>query len=63
MGLAFSIASSIYPILGFVMGAFALKLVSYKRLLFSLGCVVMSLFGFNYIVRAIAFAAGYQDLL
>ena len=52
MGLTFAVASSIYPLLGFAMGAFALKLVAYKRWLFGASCVMLALFGINYIVRA-----------
>ncbi len=52
MGLTFSVSSSIYPLMGFAMGAFALRLVSYKRWLFIGSCVMLALFGINYLVRA-----------
>lgn len=51
MGLTFSVSSSIYPLLGFVVGAFALKLVRYKRLLFGISCASLGLFGVYYLVQ------------
>lgn len=51
MGLTFSVSSSIYPLMGFAAGAFALKLVRYKRWLFAASCLMLALFGVNYLVR------------
>lgn len=53
LGLSFSLSSTIYPILGFVFGAFALKLVKYKRWLFAVSCVLLVLAGLRYIVKGI----------
>jgi len=53
LGLSFSLSSTIYPILGFVFGAFALKLVKYKRWLFAVSCVLLVLAGLRYIMKGI----------
>ncbi|HUU26257.1 MAG TPA: hypothetical protein VM123_00460 [archaeon] len=53
IGLSFSLSSTIYPLLGFVFGAFALKLVKYKKLLFAVSCVLLVLAGIRYLVKGI----------
>ena len=50
IGLIFSLSSSIYPILGFVLGAFAVKLLSYKKWLFGVSCAFLAVFGLRYIL-------------
>jgi len=55
IGLSFSISSSIYPLLGFVVGAFALKLVKYKRLLFGVSCALLLVAGITYLFNGIQF--------
>lgn len=53
IGVIFSLSSSIYPLLGFFLGAFALKLLSYKKWLFGISCVFLTLFGVRYIVKGL----------
>ncbi len=53
MGLTFSLSSSLYPLLGFAVGAFALKLIKYKRWLFGISCVSLALFGVYYLVQGV----------
>lgn len=53
MGLVFAVSSSIYPLLGFAVGSFALKLVAYKRWLFIVSCVMLALFGIYYLVQGV----------
>ena len=53
LGLSFSLSSTIYPLLGFVFGAFALKLVKYKKWLFAVSCVLLILAGARYLVKGI----------
>jgi len=53
LGLSFSLSSTIYPLLGFTFGAFALKLVKYKKWLFGVSCVLLSLAGLRYLVAGI----------
>lgn len=55
MGLTFSVSSSIYPIMGFVVGSFALKLVKYKRWLFGLSCLMLGFFGIYYLVQGVLY--------
>jgi hypothetical protein len=55
MGITFSVSSSIYPLLGFVAGAFALKLVAYKRWLFGASCTTMAGFGVYYLVQGFGY--------
>lgn len=55
MGITFSLSSSIYPILGFAVGAFALKLVAYKRWLFGVSCLMLALFGIYYLVQGVGY--------
>jgi hypothetical protein len=55
IGLSFSLSSSIYPLLGFVFGMFALKLVRYKRLLFGTSCLLLVLAGIKYVINGIQF--------
>jgi hypothetical protein len=55
MGVTFSVSSSIYPLLGFVAGAFALKLVRYKRWLFGASCAAMAGFGVYYLVQGVGY--------
>jgi hypothetical protein len=55
MGVIFSVSSSIYPILGFVVGAFALELVAYKRWLFGASCVMLAVFGLYYLVQGVGY--------
>ena len=53
MGLTFSISSSIYPLMGFAAGAFALKLVGYKRWIFIVSCATLVVLGVVYLVRGL----------
>jgi len=53
LGLSFSLSSTIYPLLGFAFGAFALKLVKYKKWLFAVSCVLLILAGARYLVKGI----------
>ena len=53
MGLTFSLSSSIYPLLGFFLGSFALKLVKYKHLLFGVSCLLLFVFSIVYIGRGL----------
>lgn len=55
IGLSFSLSSSIYPLLGFAMGAFALKLVKYKRALFGVSCALLLVAGVTYLYNGIQF--------
>jgi hypothetical protein len=52
IGTVFAISSSIYPILGFILGKFALKLVKYKRSLFIVSCVFLAGSGVFYLWAA-----------
>lgn len=58
VGLLFSLASSIYPFLGFIAGSFALKLVKYKKILFSVSCLVLSGIGIHYIILGFLIVTG-----
>lgn len=49
IGLIFSLSSSIYPLLGFALGAFAVRLLSYKKWLFGISCAFLAVFGLRYI--------------
>lgn len=49
MGVAFGLSSSLYPLLGFVFGALALKLVRFKRHLFALSCLMLVVVGLRYL--------------
>jgi hypothetical protein len=53
LGLAFGLSSTIYPLIGFAFGAFALKLVRYKKQLFTVSCVLLVANGLYYIVRGL----------
>ena len=53
LGLSFSLSSTIYPLLGFAFGAFALKLVKYKKWLFAVSCVLLILAGARYLAKGI----------
>jgi len=53
LGLSFSLSSTIYPLLGFAFGAFALKLIKYKKWLFAVSCVLLILAGARYLVKGI----------
>jgi len=55
MGLTFSVSSSIYPLLGFAVGSFALKLVRYKRWLFGVSCAMLAVLGIYYIVQGVGY--------
>lgn len=55
IGLSFSLSSTIYPLLGFTVGAFALKLIKYKRLLFGFSCVLLIAAGIKYLINGIQF--------
>ncbi len=52
LGAVFSLASSIYPLLGFTLGAFAVKLLDYKRILFAVSCLFLGVIGFKYLFMA-----------
>ena len=54
LGVSFSLSSTIYPLLGFVFGAFALKLLKYKRWLFIVSCLLLVLAGARYLIKGIA---------
>ena len=58
MGVTFSVSSSIYPLLGFSLGSFALKLVPYKKWLFGVSCVMLTIFGAYYIVQGVGYLLG-----
>ncbi len=49
LGLLFSLSSTIYPLLGFTFGEFALKLIKYKSLMFSVACIFLALAGIRYL--------------
>lgn len=53
LGFVFSLSSTIYPIVGFIFGEFALKLVKYKVWLFGISCVLMALVGIRYLYKGI----------
>ncbi|MEA1997523.1 MAG: hypothetical protein U9N45_07775, partial [Gemmatimonadota bacterium] len=53
VGLAFSLTSTIYPLMGFVFGEFALKLIKYKKWLFAVSCILLVLAGLRYMVKGI----------
>jgi ABC-type nickel/cobalt efflux system permease component RcnA len=53
LGLAFGLSSSIYPLIGFAFGAFALKLVKFKKQLFAVSCVLLIANGLYYLVRGL----------
>ena len=53
LGLTFSLSSTIYPLIGFAFGAFALKLVRYKKQLFMVSCVILVFNGLYYIIRGL----------
>jgi hypothetical protein len=55
IGLTFSVSSSLYPLLGFLLGSVALKLVTYKRWLFGVSCAMLAAFGVRYFVRGLFF--------
>jgi len=61
VGLTFSLASSVYPLLGFALGAFALRLVRYKRALFAVSCVSLAGFSVMYLVKGVMHLAGWAD--
>lgn len=50
IGLIFSLSSSIYPLLGFILGAFAVRLLSYKKWLFGISCAFLAVFGLRYMI-------------
>ena len=50
IGVIFSLSSSIYPLLGFILGAFAVKLLSFKKWLFGISCVFLAVFGLRYLL-------------
>ena len=52
LGLTFSLSSTIYPLIGFTFGAFALKLVKYKKQLFTVSCILLIANGLYYIIRS-----------
>ena len=54
LGFSFSLSSTIYPLLGFAFGAFALKLLKYKKWLFVVSCVLLILAGARYLFKGIA---------
>ncbi len=49
---AFALSSSIYPLLGFLLGSVALKLVAYKRALFIVSCLFLAGSGVHYLYAA-----------
>ncbi|MDA3863076.1 MAG: hypothetical protein PF689_04325 [Deltaproteobacteria bacterium] len=51
----FAFSSSIYPLLGFIAGKYALKLVKFKRHLFIASCIFMFGLGLKYILAGIDF--------
>jgi hypothetical protein len=53
LGIVFSLSSSIYPILGFIFGSFALKLVKLKKVLFIISCIMLSGAGIHYFIKGI----------
>ncbi|MBN2287686.1 MAG: hypothetical protein JXQ83_00040 [Candidatus Glassbacteria bacterium] len=53
LGLSFSLSSTIYPLLGFAFGAFALKLLKYKKWLFAVSCILLVLAGARYLIKGI----------
>ncbi len=53
IALAFSVSSSLYPILGFLFGNVALKFVNYKRWVFLVGCLFMTAFSIHYISKGL----------
>ncbi len=53
LGISFSLSSTIYPLLGFTFGAFALKLVKYKKWLFAVSCILLILAGARYLAKGI----------
>ncbi|MBU1536143.1 hypothetical protein KKF84_12535 [Myxococcota bacterium] len=52
IGGAFALSSSVYPLLGFFLGKFALKLVRHKRSLFILSCLFLAGSGIYYLTAA-----------
>ncbi|MEA2063805.1 MAG: hypothetical protein U9P14_08925 [Gemmatimonadota bacterium] len=53
LGLAFSLSSTIYPLLGFVFGEFALKMIKYKKLLFAVSCILLIFAGGRYLFKGL----------
>jgi hypothetical protein len=53
MGLAFGVTSSVYPLLGFAFGSFALRLVRFKRWLFGASCLLLAGYGVHYLVAGL----------
>ena len=53
LGLSFSLSSTIYPLLGFTFGAFALKLLKYKKTLFVVSCILLVIAGARYLYKGI----------
>ncbi len=54
LGLTFSLSSTIYPLIGFAFGAFALKLVGFKKQLFTVSCVLLVANGLYYLIRGLS---------
>jgi hypothetical protein len=55
IGLTFTVSSSLYPLLGFLLGSIALKMIKYKRWLFGVSCTMLAAFGIRYFVRGLFF--------
>ena len=52
MGAAFAVSSSVYPVLGFILGEFALRFLKYKRALFITSCLLLAGYGVFYMTKA-----------
>lgn len=53
VGIIFSIASSLYPVLGFFFGSFALKFIKYRKAIFITSCIIMLFISIKYILNGI----------
>lgn len=52
LGSLFALSSSLYPLLGFLLGKFALRLIAYKRHLFITSCLFIAGSGVHYLIGA-----------
>ncbi len=58
VSLVFAITSSIYPILGMLLGSCALRIVKQKRLLMSISTILLLAIGVKYLFTGISILAG-----
>lgn len=53
IGIVFSITSSLYPIIGFFFGSFALKFIRYRKIIFLISSIILFLISIKYILNGI----------